>query len=34
MSSTPRGNRRTFDTRAAVDAGAQVMRELTLAEDD
>jgi len=34
MSSTPTSDRKTFDTRAAVDAGAQVMRELTIAEDD
>jgi hypothetical protein len=34
MSSTPTADRRTFDTRAAVDAGWQVIRELTLSEDD
>jgi len=33
MSSTPTADRKTFDTRAAVDAGVDVMRELTLAED-
>jgi hypothetical protein len=34
MSSPPTAERRTFDTRAAVDVGEQVMRELTLADDD
>jgi hypothetical protein len=34
MSRPPTADRRTFDTRAAVDAGWQVMRELTLGEDD
>jgi len=34
MSSTPTADRRTFDTRAAVDAGWQVIRELTLSDDD
>jgi len=33
MSSTPTADRRTFDTHAAVDAGVQVMNELTIAED-
>jgi hypothetical protein len=33
MSSTPTPDRRTFDTRAAVDAGVQVINELTLGDD-
>jgi hypothetical protein len=33
MSSTPTADRRTFDTRAAVDAGVQVMNEMVLADD-
>jgi hypothetical protein len=33
MSSTPTGDRRTFDTHAAVDAGRQVLNELALTDD-
>ena len=34
MSSTPAADRLTFDTRAAVDAGVQVLNELTFGDDD